>query len=108
MRKGNHKSSMLKTLFAILVIFEVLILIFVYVYNTARAKERKFNLLNRKRALLLEEIRTLKYKKAKLLSTSALDNYAKKNGLVSIRPEEVIVLEKSGNTWKVIKNEKTK
>lgn len=106
--KTRRKRNSFNAFFFILIIFEALLLIFVYVYNLARAKERKFNLLDRKRSLLTEEIRILEMKKARLTSLKELEFYSKKNGMVKIKPAEVIVIEKDGSSFKVLKNEKKK
>ncbi|GEM_PF-6984003 len=104
--KGKRKSF--NTFFFILIIFEALLLIFVYVYNLARAKEREYNLLDKKRSLLTEEIRILEMRKAKLTSLQELNDFSRERGLVKIKPQEVIVIEKSGEKLKVLKNEKNK
>lgn len=106
--RSRRKRDSFNAFFFILIIFEALLLIFVYVYNLARVKEREFNLLDRKRSLLTEEIRTLEMKKARLTSLQELESYSRKHGLVKIKPAEVIAIEKHGSSFKVLKNEKKK
>ncbi len=95
-------------IFFIIFVFEMLVLVFVYVINIARASERQLNLLLEKKNKIQDEIAILHMKKEILLSIDRLERYSKKKGLVRISPKEVYVLRKDKKGWRILKYEKNK
>jgi len=104
MRKRKNMGK----IFFIIFVFEVLVLMFVYIINIARAKERQLNLLLEKKNKIQDEIATLNMKKEILLSIDRLEKYSKNRGLVRILPKEVYVLRKDKKGWRILKYEKNK
>ncbi len=88
-----------------LILVEILIMIYVFVHNIEGMKRREFSLLLQRENKLRGRIYFLSMRKEILLSLPALEKFARRKGLVPIRPETVQALIREGKSWK-LKGEK--
>ncbi len=87
-----------------LLLIEALVLIYVFFHNLVGMRRRQLTQLMGREKELRERIALLKMEKARLTSLPELESYAKRAGLLPVKPEEVEALVREGGRWRWRKN----